>query len=154
MLWKSLAFSELSLNELYDLLKLRVDVFVVEQNCPYPELDDKDRHAQTQHLLGLNEQGVIQAYARVLAPGVSYPDASIGRVIVAGSARGGGVAHTLMQKAIAISTKKWPEHNIQLGGQEHLKAFYQQQGFEPVSEMYLEDGIPHIDMLRVTKVEA
>ncbi len=154
MLWKSLSFSELSLNELYDLLKLRVDVFVVEQNCPYPELDNKDRHAQTQHLLGVDEQGVIQAYARVLAPGVSYPDASIGRVIVAEAVRGGGVAHTLMQKAIAISNKRWPEHNIQLGGQEHLKGFYQQQGFEPVSEMYLEDGIPHIDMLRVNTVEA
>ncbi|GIU16413.1 MULTISPECIES: GNAT family N-acetyltransferase [unclassified Shewanella] len=147
MLWKSLSFSELSLNELYDLLKLRVDVFVVEQNCPYPELDDKDRQSQTQHLLGLNEQGVIQAYARVLAPGVSYPDASIGRVIVAQAARGAGVANTLMQKAIAISSKKWPENNIQLGGQEHLKDFYQQLGFKAVSEMYLEDGIPHVDML-------
>ncbi|MEZ9823079.1 GNAT family N-acetyltransferase [Shewanella sp. 10N.286.45.A1] len=147
MLWKSLAFSELTLDELYELLKLRVDVFVVEQNCPYPELDDKDRHSQTQHLLGVDGQGVIQAYARVLAPGVSYPDASIGRVVVSQVARGGGVAHTLMKKAISISTKKWPEHNIQLGGQEHLKGFYQQLGFEPVSEMYLEDGIPHLDML-------
>ncbi|MGS0683255.1 GNAT family N-acetyltransferase [Shewanella sp. 125m-7] len=151
MLWKSLSFSELSLNELYDLLKLRVDVFVVEQNCPYPELDNKDRHDQTQHLLGVNEQGVIQAYARVLAPGVSYPDASIGRVIVADTARGAGVAHTLMQKAIAIVSKKWPEHNIQLGGQEHLKGFYQQLGFEAISEMYLEDGIPHLDMLLTVK---
>lgn len=147
MLWKSLAFSELTLDELYELLKLRVDVFVVEQNCPYPELDNKDRHSQTQHLLGVDGQGVIQAYARVLAPGVSYPDASIGRVIVSEAVRGGGVAHILMQKAISISTKKWPEHNIQLGGQEHLKGFYQKLGFEPVSEMYLEDGIPHLDML-------
>ena len=147
MLWKSLSFSELTLDELYELLKVRVDVFVVEQNCPYPELDNKDRHQQTQHLLGVDEQGVIQAYARVLAPGISYPDASIGRVIVSKEARGGGVAHTLMQKAIAISLKRWPDNNIQLGGQEHLKGFYQQLGFEPVSEMYLEDGIPHLDML-------
>ncbi|MDB2386381.1 GNAT family N-acetyltransferase [Shewanella sp.] len=151
MLWKSLSFSELKLDELYELLKLRVDVFVVEQNCPYPELDNKDRHSQTQHLLGLDEHGNIQAYARVLAPGVSYPDASIGRVIVSKAARGAGVAHTLMQKAISISVKKWPEHNIQLGGQEHLTGFYQQQGFEPVSDVYLEDGIPHLDMLLTLK---
>ncbi|WOT05490.1 GNAT family N-acetyltransferase [Shewanella youngdeokensis] len=147
MLWKSLAFSELTLDELYDILKLRVDVFVVEQNCPYPELDNKDRQSQTQHLLGIDEQGTIQAYARVLAPGVSYPEVSIGRVIVAEASRGQGVAHTLMQKAISIAVRKWPEQNIQLGGQAHLTDFYQQLGFKPVSDIYLEDGIPHLDML-------
>lgn len=147
MKWSDLSFKQLSLDELYDVLKLRVDVFIVEQNCPYPELDDKDRHPDTRHLIGRDPLGEIVAYARVLAPGVSYPDSSIGRVLVAEKARGGGSAKSLMNQAIALANKHWPENNIQLGGQEYLKAFYQKLGFEPVSDVYLEDGIPHLDML-------
>jgi len=147
MRWSVLTFNELSLDELYESLKLRVDIFVVEQNCPYPELDEKDRHSETRHLLGRNDAGVIVAYARLLAPGVSYADASIGRVVVAEQARGGGVAHSLMTQAIRLTESYWPDQNIQLGGQEYLKGFYQKLGFEPVSEVYLEDGIPHLDML-------
>ncbi|MFT5236386.1 MAG: ElaA protein [Shewanella sp.] len=147
MKWSHLTFKQLSLDELYDILKLRVNVFIVEQNCPYPELDDKDRHPETRHLIGRDPQGEIVAYARVLAPGVSYPDSSIGRVLVAEQARGGGSAKSLMNQAIGIANKYWPENNIQLGGQEYLKAFYQRLGFEPVSDVYLEDGIPHLDML-------
>ncbi|RTR31328.1 GNAT family N-acetyltransferase [Shewanella atlantica] len=147
MQWSVLTFNVLSVDELYELLKLRVDIFVVEQNCPYPELDEKDRHSETRHLLGRNDAGEIVAYARLLAPGVSYADASIGRVVVAEQARGAGVAHSLMSEAIRVTQELWPEKNIQLGGQEYLKAFYQKLGFEPVSEVYLEDGIPHLDML-------
>ncbi|QYJ89576.1 GNAT family N-acetyltransferase [Shewanella halotolerans] len=147
MRWESVAFAELSLERLYELLKLRVDVFVVEQACAYPELDGKDTLAETRHLLGLDEQGRIVAYARILAPGVSYPQASIGRVIVAPSARGAGVAKPLMQEAIAIAKQAWPEQGIQIGAQEYLKGFYQGVGFRTVSEVYLEDGIPHLDML-------
>ncbi|MEH6452029.1 MAG: GNAT family N-acetyltransferase [Psychromonas sp.] len=147
MKWNNLSFSELSVDQLYDLMKLRVDVFVVEQNCPYNELDEKDRDKQTRHLLAYNDSNHIMAYARILAPGISYPDASIGRVIVAQHARGLGLAHRLMIKAIEVSSTYWPKKNIQIGAQEHLQCFYQQQGFEVASEMYLEDGIPHLDML-------
>ncbi|ACA88774.1 GNAT family N-acetyltransferase [Shewanella woodyi] len=147
MQWSVLTFKQLNLDELYEVLKLRVDIFIVEQNCPYPELDNKDRDPQTRHLIGRNTQGDIVAYARILAPGVSYPDSSIGRVVVSEQARGGGVAHTLMQEAISLAAQYWPENDIQLGGQEYLKDFYQKLGFDPVSEVYLEDGIPHLDML-------
>ncbi|QFU25153.1 GNAT family N-acetyltransferase [Shewanella eurypsychrophilus] len=147
MQWSDLAFDALSVDELYELMKLRVDIFVVEQNCPYPELDGKDRHPETRHLLGRNPLGEIVAYSRILAPGISYPEVSIGRVVVAKQARGAGVAHQLMIESIKLAKKNWPDENIQLGGQEYLKSFYQKLGFEPVSEVYLEDGIPHLDML-------
>lgn len=147
MQWNDYGFTELSTEQLYELIKLRIDVFVVEQNCPYPELDGKDCLADTRHLLGCDKQGRIVAYARILAPGVSYPDASIGRVLVAESARGGGVAHQLMQNAIAVARAHWPVANIQIGAQKYLADFYQRQGFMQVSDVYLEDGIPHMDML-------
>lgn len=151
MKWSNLSFSELSVDQLYDLMKLRVDVFVVEQNCPYNELDEKDRDKHTRHLLAYNENTEIIAYARILAPGVSYPEASIGRVVIAQQARGLGLAHSLMIKAIEVLSTYWPKHNIQIGAQQHLQGFYQQQGFEIASEMYLEDGIPHLDMLLTIK---
>ncbi|MCL1047750.1 GNAT family N-acetyltransferase [Shewanella electrodiphila] len=145
--WKLLHFNQLSLDELYEILKLRVDVFVVEQNCPYPELDNKDRLADVKHLLGLNSQGELIAYTRILPAGVSYPEASIGRVIIAEQGRGKGIAHELMQRSIDVVKTQWPQTSIQIGAQQHLSDFYQQQGFTVNSEMYLEDGIPHIDML-------
>ncbi|QYK01084.1 GNAT family N-acetyltransferase [Shewanella psychrotolerans] len=147
MQWNDYGFIELTTEQLYELIKLRIDVFVVEQNCPYPELDGKDSLADTRHLLGCDKQGRIVAYARILAPGVSYPDASIGRVLVAEYGRGGGVAHQLMQNAIAVARAYWPDANIQIGAQEYLADFYQRQGFMQVSDVYLEDGIPHMDML-------
>lgn len=147
MQWKDYAFSELNIEQLYELIKCRIDIFVVEQDCAYPELDGKDCLAQTRHLLGCDNQGRILAYARILAPGVSYPDASIGRVLVNEAARGAGVAHQLMQNAIAVARAQWPDANIQIGAQEYLADFYRGQGFLQVSEVYLEDGIPHMDML-------
>lgn len=148
MQWRTLSFAELTTVQLYELLQLRVDVFVVEQNCPYPELDGKDCAAQTWHLLGVDVNGQLQAYARLLAPGISYEEVSIGRVLVRDSARGQGIANILMQQAISECQRLWPQQAIKIGAQQYLLAFYQQLGFEQVSEMYLEDGIPHIDMLR------
>ena len=145
--WQEYGFSALSVKQLYELIKLRVDVFVVEQHCPYPELDGKDTLPQTRHLLGIDEHGALVAYARILAPGVSYADSSIGRVVVAGCARGAGLAGSLMHRAIAIAQAQWPQANIQIGAQQYLCGFYQRLGFTPVSDVYLEDGIPHVDML-------
>ncbi|MBO2672506.1 GNAT family N-acetyltransferase [Shewanella algae] len=147
MQWQLLPFAELTLDTLYELMKLRVDIFVVEQNCPYPELDEKDRAAGAMHLLGRSSSGELLAYARLLPAGVSYSQVSIGRVAVAAEARGGGRARQLMQEAIGGCNKLWPAEDIKIGAQEYLRAFYQSLGFEAVSEVYLEDGIPHLDML-------
>ncbi|MBO2680974.1 GNAT family N-acetyltransferase [Shewanella algae] len=147
MQWQLLPFAELTLDTLYELMKLRVDIFVVEQNCPYPELDEKDRVAGAMHLLGRSSSGELLAYARLLPAGVSYSQVSIGRVAVAAKARGGGRARQLMLEAIGGCHKLWPAEDIKIGAQEYLRAFYQSLGFEAVSEVYLEDGIPHLDML-------
>ncbi|PIW61325.1 GNAT family N-acetyltransferase [Shewanella sp. CG12_big_fil_rev_8_21_14_0_65_47_15] len=146
MQWQNLKFNQLNANTLYNILKLRVDVFVVEQACAYPELDDKDRHPETQHLIGLSPDGVLLAYARILPPGLSYPEASIGRVVVSPAGRGQGLATPLMQHAIEAALNTWPDAGIQIGAQDYLNAFYQKLGFVACSEMYLEDDIPHIDM--------
>ncbi|MCL2917765.1 GNAT family N-acetyltransferase [Shewanella litorisediminis] len=143
--WQTQAFADLDTLTLYRLLKLRVDIFVVEQHCPYPELDEKDLHPQAMHLLGWQQEKLV-AYARILPPGLSYPQASIGRVAVEESERGAGVARALMNQAISLALEAWPDAGIQIGAQEYLQAFYTSLGFTPVSAVYLEDGIPHLDM--------
>ena len=151
-IWQTKRFSELSLNQLYDVLKLRVDVFVVEQTCFYPDLDsDKnllDRHPQTLHLLGYQSEQVV-AYLRILPKGQSYPEhVSIGRVVTAPQARGDGLGHELMTEGITLCQQYFPNESIKISAQQHLKAYYQVHGFTQVSEMYLEDDIPHIAMIR------
>ncbi len=143
--WHAPRFSQLNTPELFNVMKARVDVFVVEQNCAYPELDEKDIHPQTLHLTGLIE-GEIAAYARLLAPGLSYPSVSIGRVLTTGEHRGNGLGHKLIAKALEVCEQTWPGVSIEIGAQEHLAGYYQGYGFEATSTMYLEDGIPHIDM--------
>ena len=150
--WQTKRFEELSLNQLYDVLKLRVDVFVVEQTCFYPDLDgDKgllDRHPQTLHLLGYQAEQLV-AYLRILPKGQNYPNnVSIGRVVTAHQARGGGLGHELMNQGLALCQKDFPNESIKISAQQHLKAYYQKHGFTQVSEMYLEDDIPHIAMIR------
>lgn len=146
MQWQNLTFNQLNANTLYEILKLRVDVFVVEQACAYPELDDKDRHPETRHILAQADDGKLLAYARVLAPAISYPEASIGRVVVATAGRGQGLAALLMQRAIDVALTHWPQAGIQIGAQEYLRHFYQKLGFSPCSAVYLEDDIAHVDM--------
>ena len=146
MRWLCLSFSELSTTQLYQLLKLRVDVFVVEQNCPYPDLDDKDHHADVYHLLGYQEEQLI-ACARLLAPKISYPQVSMGRVVIAESHRQQGLGTQLLKTALLQCEQHWPQQNIQIGAQSHLLKFYESMGFKRTSQDYLEDGIPHVDML-------
>ncbi len=150
MNWQIKKFDELSTNELYDFLKLRIDVFVVEQTCFYPDLDDLDRHHETLHLYCyLNDK--IAAYLRILAKGQSYDEyPSIGRVIIAPHARGSGLGHELMEKAIEACCHSFPSQDIKISAQEHLEQYYNKHGFTRVSEMYLEDDIPHIAMIRKT----
>ncbi|EGU44173.1 ElaA protein [Vibrio ichthyoenteri ATCC 700023] len=145
--WKALPFSQLTNHELYQLLKLRVDVFVVEQTCPYPELDNNDTLDGVIHLLGYQQDELV-ACARLLPKGVTYPSISIGRVATKQSARGDGLGHKLLQQAITKCSQIWPDQTIEIGAQQHLTAFYQQHSFVQTSEMYLEDGIPHVDMKR------
>ena len=145
--WKALTFDELSNNQLFELLKLRVDVFVVEQNCPYQELDEKDRHSETHHLMGFKDEELV-ACARLLPAGLSYPSISIGRVATRQSFRGKGAGKLLMQSAIEHCENLWAGQDIEIGAQEYLKGFYESFGFVVTSDMYLEDDIPHIDMIR------
>ncbi|EOU2464025.1 GNAT family N-acetyltransferase [Vibrio navarrensis] len=145
--WHLVPFSQLSTTQLYQLLKLRVDVFVVEQNCPYPELDGNDILHGVHHLLGYKNDELV-ACTRLLPAGTTYDSVSIGRVATKHNARGGGLGHQLMQKSIMYCQQLWPNETIEIGAQEHLKPFYQQHGFVVTSEVYLEDGIPHVDMKR------
>lgn len=144
MQWEIKAFDQLSLQELYTILTLRTNVFVVEQACPYPELDGKDPNCL--HLLG-TINGELVAYLRILPAGLRYDEVSIGRVVVKPSHRGKGLGRLMMEQAIHCITNEWKESQIKIGAQAYLEKFYQSLGFEPVSEVYLEDDIPHLDML-------
>lgn len=145
MNWICLPFNKLSTQQLYSLLQLRVNVFVVEQTCPYPELDDKDCYDGVYHLLGYQGDELV-ACARLLAPGVTYSNVSIGRVATKKSARGGGLGHDLMRTILSYCEQHWPQQTIDIGAQQYLTAFYQSHQFVITSEMYLEDDIPHVDM--------
>ena len=140
---------ELSATELYALLKLRTDVFIVEQKCPYPELDGRDPDALH---LRLMQDGELLAAARFFAPGDQSEHAKIGRVVVAPAHRGKRLGDALMRETIAACEDRFPGHALALSAQSHLKAFYASFGFAVCSDEYLNDGIPHIDMLRPTRV--
>jgi ElaA protein len=147
--WDVKHFKQLNTDELYELLKLRVNVFVVEQNCPYPELDEKDRHPDTLHLSGSNkENGKLKAYLRILPPGLNFKEASFGRVVVVKENRGKGISNSMVKEALKIIADAWPGNKIRIGAQVYLKQFYESHGFKTVSNEYLEDGIAHIDMLQ------
>lgn len=146
--WDIYEFNQLTTDQLYELIKFRVDIFVVEQKCPYPELDDKDRHAETRHLAGYDDSGILIAYARLLPSGVSYTDVSIGRFAVSESVRHQGIGSELLEKSLQEIEQHWPDTAVRISAQEYLSGFYEKYNFEKVSEAYLEDGIPHIEMLK------
>ncbi|MBA6338899.1 GNAT family N-acetyltransferase [Colwellia sp. BRX8-7] len=149
--WQVKHFKALNIDELYEILKLRIDVFVVEQTCFYADIDDIDRHEDTVHLFCYLE-GKIAGYLRILAKGQSYREyIAIGRVIVASHARGTGLGHQLMAEALTVCQQYFPDQQIKISAQEHLESFYGNHGFERVSAMYLEDDIPHIAMLKVVQ---
>jgi ElaA protein len=146
--WRFVPFSALTTLELYEMLQLRSEVFVVEQCCPFQDMDGADMEAM--HLMGVNsvEGGKLVAYARCFAAGRKFAEASIGRVITHMSARGGGIGHVLMKEAIASLVRHWGAQPIRIGAQARLEQFYNQHGFVQNGEPYIEDGIPHIEMLR------
>ncbi|RYY44503.1 MAG: GNAT family N-acetyltransferase [Chitinophagaceae bacterium] len=145
IIWTCKRMQELTHDELYTILKLRSEVFIVEQNCVYLDPDGKDQNAW--HLCGWLNGELLVAYARLLAPGVSYDQASIGRVLTSAAHRKDGYGKLLMQKAIQYSKEKFDTKSIKIGAQEYLIKFYSSFGFNITSEPYIEDGIPHVEML-------
>ncbi|MAO82239.1 MAG: GNAT family N-acetyltransferase [Nocardioides sp.] len=141
----------LTAGELHDVFRLRIDVFVVEQNCPYPELDGKDPEALHLRLL---EDGRLAAYARIFAAGEAADKARIGRVVVAPDYRGQRLGERVMEEAIAACGKLSPGAAIAISAQAHLQRFYGSLGFSVTSAEYLEDGIPHVDMIRTAERRA
>jgi len=141
--WKIKRFEALSVSELYQLLQLRCEVFVVEQNCVYQDIDGKDEKAL--HLLGEYE-GKIVAYARLFKAGDYFENASIGRVVIDKNYRDRKWGHDLMQNAIAGIKHHFGQTKITISAQMYLQKFYESQGFVKTNEMYLEDDIPHIEM--------
>ncbi len=137
-------FKELTTEELYEILKLRAEVFVVEQNCPYQDLDDKD---QSSYHLFLEDNGQIIAVLRILPENIAYKEMAIGRLIVKKSYRGKGISRKMMVRAMEFITEDLGKEKIRLSGQAYLTDFYQSLGFEKVSEMYFEDGIEHFEFL-------
>jgi ElaA protein len=144
--WHYASWNELNRDDLYDLLKLRINVFVVEQNCPYPECDDKDQ--KSGHLWARNEQGVMVACLRIVQPGVSYAQVSIGRVATAAEVRGAGCGRELMKRGIEKIQDLYGQVEIKISAQLYLEKFYSDFGFRSVGEPYPEDDIPHIAMIR------
>ncbi len=144
LMWRYKHYAELNTNELYSILQARNAVFVVEQNCPYQDADDKDRDAY--HLWGVKNEKLC-AYVRILAPGVAFTEASIGRVLTTKEHRGEGAGKILMQHAIEKTFSQYNVSEIRIGAQLYLKRFYEEMGFKKISGEYLEDDIPHIEML-------
>ncbi len=138
------SFEELTVNELYDILQLRSEIFVVEQDCIYNDLDGLDKLAVHQML---KKDGKVIAYARLLKPGTRFPDYSIGRVVVKMSERGTGLGIALMEEAKNYMIDNWDARKIKVSAQQYLRRFYESLGFKVVTKMYLEDGIPHLGML-------
>jgi ElaA protein len=141
--WKFCAFNALGLQELHDLLQLRTEVFVVEQNCVFQDIDGTD--AQAFHLLGLQDKQLV-AYARCFPAGVKFAEASIGRVITRASVRGTGVGHRLIDKAIESVGALWGPQAICIGAQARLAKYYSGHGFVDLDRPYVEDGIDHLEM--------
>ncbi len=138
-------FDELSLNELYGILQLRSEVFVVEQDCVYQDLDGKDQKAL--HVLGLKNDRVV-AYTRILKPGAFFEEASIGRVVVKSTERKFSFGRKIMIASIRAVHEHLNKTTIHLSAQTYLRKFYNSLGFKEVGGEYLEDGIPHIGMLK------
>ncbi|GAA3547284.1 GNAT family N-acetyltransferase [Zobellella aerophila] len=146
MYWQICPFEQLTREQLYRLLALRCQIFVVEQDCAYQDLDGLDILPDVLHVMAW-ERGELRAAGRILGPGVQTAEhVWIGRLVVVPAARGQGLARVLMQQAIEAATTHWPGYPLRLSGQVYIRDFYRSLGFVPVSDEYLEDGILHQDM--------
>lgn len=145
--WICKHHTDLSIEQLYSLLRLRAEVFVVEQQCAYLDVDGMDLTGDTCHVMGWQE-GQLVAYLRLLDPIQQGGDVTIGRVVTAPAIRNKGLGHELMVQALEQAERKWPDQPIYLSAQAHLQGYYSRYGFNAVGEVYLEDGIAHIGMRR------
>lgn len=144
--WHIEKFEDLDNQKLYEILKLRTDIFVVEQNCPYPEIDGRDQEAI--HFYASYNKVVI-AYCRIFLPGSLYSkEASIGRIAVVKDYRGNNLGHIIVDKSLQIIEKKVGKTDVKISAQAYLKKFYEDHGFKTISEEYVWDGIPHFDLIR------
>jgi len=146
LLWRCLPFDQLTPRDLYALLQLRSAVFVVEQECVFQDLDGAD--LMCHHLMGMDATHGVCAYTRLVPAGLKYPEASIGRVVTDPKVRGKSVGHELMERSCEWLTLLWGAQPIRIGAQAHLQDFYRAHGFVTVGAAYIEDGIPHVEMLR------
>lgn len=138
-------FNELTTEELYQILRLRSEVFVVEQDCVYQDVDNKDQKAL--HIMGIKD-GEVVAYTRVFEPGDYFDNVSIGRVVVSQSQRKYGLGKQIMQASLAAIDQRFPDKPTEISAQSYLLKFYTELGFNTFGEEYLEDGIPHRRMLK------
>lgn len=143
IVWKIKTFEEFTVPELYNVLKARIDVFVVEQNCPYPDLDDYDQKAV--HIWA-EENGEVLANCRIFDKGIKYPEASIGRVLTTEKARGKKLGKQLIQYALDTIEARFHTSEVRISAQDYLLKFYGEFGFENTGKKYLEDDIPHTEM--------
>ncbi len=143
--WKIKTFSEITTNELYEIIKARINVFVVEQNCPYPDLDDNDQKAV--HLWA-EKKGEVLAYCRIFDKGIKYPETSIGRVVTTEKARGTGFGKQLIKYALEIIENRFETSEVRISAQDYLLKFYSGFEFQDTGKKYLEDNIPHTEMFR------
>ena len=146
--WRFAPFGELTRQEVHDVYQARVGVFVVEQNCPFQDVDGVD--PVSWHLLGRGG-GALLAYCRLIPAGAKFPEPSIGRVLTTKEARGTGAGRELMREALRRAEELWPGQDIRIGAQRYLDRFYGEFGFVQCSEPYDEDGIVHIEMLRAVR---
>ncbi|ETW99234.1 MAG: acetyltransferase [Candidatus Entotheonella factor] len=154
VVWHWRSFEALSVIDLYDILLAREAVFIVEQHCIYQDIDGLD--PDVWHLMGRETASgthALMAYLRVVLPGKKYEEPSIGRVLTTSAARGRGLGQALMAEGIKRVEAHYPGRSIRISAQAHLERFYQGFGFQTVSEPYDEDGIPHIEMLRVPRAK-
>ena len=145
--WTNKKFNELTPEELYAILRLRSEVFVVEQNCVFLDMDDKDQVSH--HLMGWQGKDLV-AYARIVPPGISYVEFSIGRIVSSPSVRKHGIGRVLVSKSIELAYALHGKDVIRIGAQYYLRGFYESFGFQKAGEIYLEDGIEHVEMLLLT----
>lgn len=143
--WQFKPYKELTLNEFHDIIALRLKTFVVEQNCTYLDLDGKDKKAY--HLIVRDGKGDVIATARILHPGASYPEVAIGRVVLTADSRGNGIGIELMERCVQFVFEEFGKVPIRISAQKHLEQFYTKFGFESTGTEYLEDEIPHVEML-------
>lgn len=143
--WNFKHFTELTALEYHSILELRTSVFVVEQKCPYQEIDQKD--LSSYHVWGAIENEIV-AVSRIVEPGISYVDLSIGRVAVKSEYRGTHISRDLMNQSLSFINSTLGEQPVRISAQEHLQTFYHKFGFKTVGSIYLEDAIPHIEMIR------